>query len=318
MGVRSFWIILRAQKEAGLIFDIDARYALFEVVVLILFALCLRHAARRESDLPRGWHVGELLGGLLFGLLLEWVNVEFVTGYHYGRFVLMLGSIPIGVGLGWAVIIYTAMLATDRWGLPEADRPFADALLALNIDLGMDAVAFRTGMWTWEFYAPERRWTADWYGVPFGNFYGWMLVVFLYSTWMRLFRQWVRRRTAWRAPLTLLAPIVSVALSEVVLYFALQWAMQMGKAGTPAITFFLAPLTIALIAVAIGIARIRAAGSAEPIAWIVPLVFHVFFLAMLFTPLPDRPAALVLISLVMLALGLGVHWAIERQRLSKS
>ena len=285
-----------------MLFGIDARYALFEALVLILFSACLRHALWRDTDLPRGWHVGELLGGLLFGLLLEWVNVRFVTGYHYGRFVLMLDSIPIGIGMGWAVIIYSAMLATDRWGLPEADRPFADALLALNIDLGMDAVAFRMGMWTWEFYKPEVRWTADWFGVPFGNFYGWMLVVFLYSTFIRLLRPAARRKG-----MLFVAPVASVALSEVVLYFALQMAMTLARSGTPTITFFLAPMTIALIAVAIGIARTKPVGSAEPIAWIVPLAFHLFFLAMLFTPLPDRPAALLPISVVMLAIGVGVH-----------
>ena len=131
-----------------MLFGIDARFVLFEVLTLALFALCLRHAwgRGRDSDLPRGWHVGELLGGLLFGLLLEWVNVEFMTGYRYGQFALMLGSIPVSVGVGWSVIIYSAMLATDRWGLPEAGKPFADALLAINIDLGMDAVAIRMSM----------------------------------------------------------------------------------------------------------------------------------------------------------------------------
>ena len=296
-----------------MILGIDARYALFEALTLALFALCLRHAWRRNTDLPRGWHVAELLGGLLFGLLLEWVNVEFVTGYRYGRFALMLDSIPIGIGLGWAVIIYSAMLATDRWGLPTISRPFADALLAINIDLGMDAVAFRMGMWTWEFYAPEVRWTADWFGVPYGNFYGWLWVVFLYSTFARLFRRWARRQPLRGRWLTIAAPVVSVALSEVVLYGALQAAMKLARAGLPTILFFAVPMAIALGVVGLTAQRAQMTRPADRVSLAVPLVFHLFFLAMLFTPLPDRPAALLPISVVMLAIGLGVHRGIVRR-----
>jgi hypothetical protein len=81
---------------------IHPAFLLFEGVAYLLFLACLIHAARR--GLP---FLGELVGGLLFGLLLEVVNVR-MGAYHYGRFLVMLGEIPLGVGVGWAVIIYTA------------------------------------------------------------------------------------------------------------------------------------------------------------------------------------------------------------------
>ena len=127
-------------------------FIIHELVMYTLFALCLVHAVRRGAV-----HVSYLLGGVLFGLLLEYVNVNAGLNYSYGQFWLMLGptpepgaipaNIPINIGIGWGIIIYTARLFSDNLGLPVWSRPALDALLALNVDLSMDPVACRLNMW---------------------------------------------------------------------------------------------------------------------------------------------------------------------------
>ncbi|HIC88073.1 MAG TPA: carotenoid biosynthesis protein, partial [Anaerolineae bacterium] len=192
-------------------------HILFEAIVYALFALCLHDAWRRKAG-----HPAELLGGLAFGLLLEWINVTFLSGYYYGRFLLMVGPIPLGVGVGWAIIIYASMLTSDWLGLRPWTRPFADALLALNIDLSMDAVAIRLGMWVWGWPPSYDRWASQWFGVPYGNFFGWLMVVLLYSGSVRLFRSLRSRFARWPHRLDWVYPFAAVLPSEVLLYTSLQ------------------------------------------------------------------------------------------------
>jgi hypothetical protein len=70
-----------------------------------------------------------------------------------------------------------------------------DGLLALNIDLGMDAVATRLGMWDWGL-GPAY----EYFGVPYANFWAWFWVVVSFSTGLRLLTRlpgWIGR---WLAP----------------------------------------------------------------------------------------------------------------------
>ncbi|HWQ19471.1 MAG TPA: hypothetical protein VN455_06795, partial [Methanotrichaceae archaeon] len=56
-----------------------------------------------------------------------------------------------------------------------------DGLLALNIDLSMDAVAIRLGMWDW-----GNGFDYQYFGVPYNNFWAWFWVVFSFSFSLRL------------------------------------------------------------------------------------------------------------------------------------
>ncbi|HIE39628.1 MAG TPA: carotenoid biosynthesis protein [Anaerolineales bacterium] len=289
---------------------IHPAFLLFEGITYLLFIACLIHAARR--GLP---FVGELVGGLLFGLLLEVVNVR-MGAYHYGRFLVMLGEIPLGVGVGWAVIIYTAMATSDRLGLTPWTRPPADALLALNIDLAMDAIAIRLGegMWVWYWQDPALRWTGGWFGVPLGNFYGWLYVVLLYSTFVRLLRH-AGKRQGWGSWWGVIYPLLAVLLSEPSLYGVLRLSAELtyGR-GLPDWPFLAVPLGLALGAV-LGWGRPRPTG--RPTGWVVPavpLVFHLFFLGtMAVFPLAGWTPWLVAVSLAMLGIGLWVHLGVGRR-----
>src|SRR5947199_9956409 len=104
-------------------------FIVFELIVAALFVACLRHAARFGP--ARVW---QLLAGVVFGLLLETATIQQLHAYRYGRFLLMVGDVPLMVGVGWGVIIYSARLFSDETNLPEWARPVLDGLLGLNVD----------------------------------------------------------------------------------------------------------------------------------------------------------------------------------------
>ena len=83
-------------------------------------------------------------------MLLEWATIQQLSAYEYGHFLVMLGPVPVVVGVAWGTIIYGVRSFSDKTNLPEWARPVLDALMALNIDLSLDATAIRLGMWDWE------------------------------------------------------------------------------------------------------------------------------------------------------------------------
>jgi hypothetical protein len=160
-------------------------------MLMVLFALCLRHAARQGPMV-----VWQLVAGVLFGLMLEWATLRQLHAYRYGRFLLMLGQVPLMVGVGWGVIIYSARLFSDSTRLPEWARPLLDGLLALSIDLAMDAVAIRFGMWDW-----GQGLQNQYFGVPYANFWAWFWVVFTFSVGLRGFTHPTTWAGRWLAPI---------------------------------------------------------------------------------------------------------------------
>ena len=120
-------------------------FLLVEVGVYILAISCLRHAW------ARGWsRLLGLVAGMIYGVLLEYGAIVTFHAYVYGHFLIMIfGAVPLCIGVSWGMIIYTAMETSDRFALPWYLRPILDALLALTIDLSMDAIAIRLGFWTW-------------------------------------------------------------------------------------------------------------------------------------------------------------------------
>ena len=93
----------------------------------------------------------------------------------------MIGDVPLCIGVAWSCIIYSAMEFSDASSLPYWARPILDGLLALNIDLALDAVAIRLGFWSW-----GQGLKFQYFGVPYANFWAWVLVVFSFSLGYRL------------------------------------------------------------------------------------------------------------------------------------
>ncbi len=118
------------------------------------------------------------IGAALFGLGIEFAFVILAEGYSYGDSLIsptIAGhAVPLWVSVGWACIIYTAMKTSDRTRIPWFLRPIFDGFLAVSIDLTLDPVAEHLGFWHWHH-------GGDYFGVPYDNFIGWMMIVGFYS-----------------------------------------------------------------------------------------------------------------------------------------
>ena len=163
----------------------------FEFIMLGLLFFCLHHAFRKG----RWAGVWQLIAGVFFGLILEYGTIQQLSTYEYGDFLLKIGPLPISIGIGWGVIIYTARMVSDASNLPLWARPVLDGLLALNIDLAMDAIAIRLGMWDW-----GRGLSFEYFGVPYANFWAWFWVVFSFSLSLRMLEHLPGLLGRWLAP----------------------------------------------------------------------------------------------------------------------
>jgi hypothetical protein len=204
------------------------------------------------------------------------------------------------------------MQLADDLPLPRWATPALVALLGLNIDLAMDAVAIRIDMWHWTFL----KLTDQWFGVPFGNFYAWFVVLCSASALLWLARP-LTSQPGWRGPLAALGAIVG---SVVIL--ALLDELQVRYALLPGAIQWL-PMTILLVAglvvVTWGAWRTRSAPrvllarhtTADFAPALVPVFFHVFFFSMLFVAgIASHLPVLIAVSLAMLLLGVAVDGAL--------
>ena len=160
-------------------------YLGLEISVAVFF-LVAGWLAYRRGRLP----LLELVSAATFGLLLEEGDQLIFGTYHYSPdFILTIDRAPLVIGLTWALIIAGAMRITDALGVRRRYAPFVDAVLAISLDLGFDAIAIRMGLWTWRGIGPSE----GWFGVPAGNFYAWLFVTLAFS----LLTRWLRDAAAW-------------------------------------------------------------------------------------------------------------------------
>jgi hypothetical protein len=281
----------------------------------ILFILCLLHAWKKGMG-----HAAYLLGGFGFGLLLEYVNVMSSAGYKYGQFLFMLGhapdNIPVCIGTGWGVIIYTSRLISDSRGLPVWAAAAFDSLLALSIDLSMDVVAYRLHMWHWDWVtlkSPEAALTGQWFGVPYGNFFGWLCVVFFYSLFARtLEKVSFKKYAVWRA----ITPLLSILISQLALWLSLfpvsTWLKDhFNIVSKQKLIFLLILFPIMTIA---GFRKTRAIQltTLPAITWLVPAWFHLYFFVWLFAGgFSTENKWLTFWCVVNLLSGIIIHWWIH-------
>lgn len=143
------------------------------VVAPCAFALAFLHA-RRAVGARRA--AGELLALAAYGYALEAVAIHLFGSHTYGTAWLVApGGVPVAVALVWSALISSAMALAARSGRQGAGaRAAAAALVAVSLDLLMEPVAVRCGLWRWTPPGP-------WLGVPIGNFVGWAVIVASYA-----------------------------------------------------------------------------------------------------------------------------------------
>lgn len=265
-------------------------FIFFELCIYLQFTFCLVHAWRhRKSNLPM------LFAGIAFGVLLELATIRQLHAYKYGQFLLMVLDVPLCIGVAWGSIIYSVMEYSNATSLPLWARPLLDALLALNIDLAMDAVAIRFGFWDW-----GQGLNFQYFGVPYANFWAWFWVVFCFSTGYRL----ASARQGWVGSWL-------GALSAVV-------TGLVGVIATNALIAFLIPVqfhslvVIFVLSAAFGIViGLHPKFHIQPLpalVFVVPLISHTYLLiAGLISGLIFNPPFLLIMSALMFLLALILH-----------
>jgi hypothetical protein len=245
-----------------------------------------------------------LLAGILFGVSLELATIRQLNAYEYGQFLIMILDVPLCIGVAWGCILYSVMEFSNASSLPYWTRPILDALLALNIDLALDAVAIRFGFWDW-----GQGLKYQYFGVPYPNFWAWFWVIFFFSTGYRIFARrtdWVR---TWIAPL--LGYVIGLA----------------GVLGTNALIVFGIPsayrnvVIFMVLAVALSVILVlRAKFYLSPVPslvfWI-PFLTHAYIVvAGMISGVILKPPFLLGMGIVMFAVAFYLHWPTVSQLLS--
>jgi Carotenoid biosynthesis protein len=286
----------------------------FEVLAYACLGLCIWHALH-QGPLRRARLI-ELCIGVLYGLTLETLTIMQLHVYQYGRFLIMLGPVPLAAAVGWGIILYSAMAFAESLAFPLWAAPALVGLLGLNIDLTMDAVAIRLNMWHWLGFAGNQ----EWFGVPYANFYAWFIVLCSCSALLWRVRP-LTLRPGWRGPLAALGALLgSVVILALLDELVVQYDRHGGIVWLPVMIVVIG----ALVVVGWGWWVMRATSHPPAreaplnvlIPLIVPFYFHFFFLSMLFVAgIAERLPALFGISLAMVAVSLVLHGWLVQQKL---
>jgi Carotenoid biosynthesis protein len=285
-----------------------------EVLAYACLGLCIWHALH-QGPLRRARLI-ELSIGVLYGLTLEILTIAQLHSYQYGRFLIMLGPVPLAVAVGWGIILYSAMAFADSLAFPSWAAPALVGLLGLNIDLTMDAVAIRLNMWHWLDYKGNQ----EWFGVPYANFYSWFIVLCSCSALLWLVRP-LTVRPGWRGPLAALGALLgSVVILILLDELVVQYDHHGGIVWLPVVIVVSGAFVV--VGRGLWVMRMVARPSAREapmnvlIPSIVPFYFHFFFFSMLFVAgIAAHLPALVAISLAMMAVSLVLHGWLLQQKL---
>lgn len=271
-------------------------FLLFELIIYIQFILCLNHATKHGTA-----NLLKLAFGILFGVMLELATIWQLNSYEYGRFLFMVSDVPLCIGVAWSCIIYTAMEFSDASSLPYFLRPVLDGLLALNIDLALDAVAIRFGFWDW-----GQGLEFQYFGVPYANFWAWFWVVFSFSLGYRF----LARRTGWvgrwlAAPLAFIVGLAGVLGTNAFIVFIVP------RSAVPVTVFATLLSALLLILILRPGFYLR---PVHPIAFWVPFLTHAYILiAGLFSGIIFNPIMLLVIGAAMLVISFYLHGGTVRR-----
>lgn len=254
----------------------------------------------------------ELLSAIPFGVLLEQGDIAIFGSYAYNQlFFLKVGAVPVAIALVWAMVITSSMFMSDAIGIPPRLAPISDATFTILLDLSVDAIAIRQGLWHWNIPLDQ-----GFFGVPAGNFYGWLFVAFGFSAWTRLVRGSAARRPRaswlqWLVPF----PAYLTLLAAFVPFIVVQDAFFGGRTGG------FPPLLLTLFSFGVVTARqARRSRGNVPRPWAMPLLprlaVHLYFLTVgVFLGVFERLPVLLVVSVAMLVLELSLRRLVSSPRL---
>ena len=266
-------------------------FIFLEISITVLFILCVLHSIKRGKN-----YLFELIIISIYGLLLEIIGVALVQSYIYGDFLVKILDAPVAVALGWGVIIYTSMATAERLGSVQKIRPFLVALLVVNIDLSMDAIAIREGFWAWGGS------NGFWFNVPASNFICWFVAAFSFSYFIYYFRKNQKLKTFYPI-LCLILSLITLIIVEIIMIYWLLPAIR-----NPFYTFVLVVyiLDLSLIYVIMKKGQLKKDNELDWIVISIPTGFHLFFLVLLLVRDYKTPE-LIIVSVSMTIIGLYAH-----------
>ncbi|MBX3054974.1 MAG: carotenoid biosynthesis protein [Anaerolineae bacterium] len=255
-----------------------------------------------------------LIMAMLYGYLLEYMDIRDYHAYVYGQFHIMLpGAVPLPVALSWGMIFYAATQTSDKLGLLWTRRPWLDGLLAISIDLCMDPIAAQLGYWEWTPPGP-------WLGIPFGNFFGWLVVITALSyVWRAASRRFQAITQGLLQQLLILVGVMVVSL--LILFVAL--AVFERLTVTPVLREgWQAVMVLAwiILAAALVAPYYRTFERNNPVEWMLlalPLFFFGYLTLMVFTAVTNPSTALVVNTLLTAVVGLWLFTLPYSSRLFK-
>jgi hypothetical protein len=150
----------------------------------------------------------------------------------------------------------------------------------------MDVVAYRLHMWDWGWVANQQDpLHSEWFGIPYNNYFGWLIVVFTYSYFSRLFEKKMSRNGR-QISAEILIPLLSIVISEIILFSFFKYINKIlyEEFGITSLYRLLGLLILLVIIVLAGWRR-RQRNIPDKLpftAWIVPAWFHCYFFLWLF------------------------------------
>ncbi len=174
-----------------------------------VYELLATPVARRA--LGSGRAAVELLALVAYGYGLERTAIAVFSSHDYGHVWRSdVGGVPVAVAVTWSAVMVAAMALAARLARSLVGRALAAALIGISLDLLMEPVAMRAGLWSWTPPGP-------WLEVPVGNFVGWVVILGAYTLGAErwggsgsLIAQAVRRLTLGGAAVGVLLTVGSV------------------------------------------------------------------------------------------------------------
>ncbi|MDD4995350.1 MAG: carotenoid biosynthesis protein [Patescibacteria group bacterium] len=153
---------------------------LIQIVCFVLFGVLAVIALRRRE-------LWTLFVATIYAAFFENLDIiisrgEFGSYTYDPHLILIVIQTPLFVILSWGIIFYSSFLLAKGLTRKFWIQALSVPLLATIIDLTMDPVATRLGLWSWQGYGAHDGIL----GVPLANFMGWYLVVFALMITLRL------------------------------------------------------------------------------------------------------------------------------------
>lgn len=186
----------------------------------------------------------------IIGTYFEHIGLRdgtFFGGHYVYKPQMTLFNVPIFVVLFWAVFIYVGYSLTNSflyW--LKIKKPsvklnnfrilpllvLLDGYFVVAIDLFLDPIAVKSGSWTW-------LEGGSYFGVPWGNFFGWFLIVIIVSSIFRTYEYFISSKEKTFDKSILIIPALGYGVTALLYIFS---SIKFGLYGLPLIgSLFMLP-----------------------------------------------------------------------------